>query len=634
MFNVSVDNFWNEIDEGVHQRDEVLSNYQVLLDQYVGKGMNLLAGQSDWPDNYSYQYCTYMVPKIVLDNPRVSITTRRQVSESMVMQLQEMLMGAVESGQLDPMSAQKMYAQATQPNTTALAIEHGLNKWVRDSNYHSTLDRVCYDFLQAYGITLTTLGVMPGHDPRDPDSLRWPLSKRIAPRRFVQDSLALHHTESRWQAHQSIEDKADLIARAKANPESGWIMDALQALPETTGREELDSESTSYTANLQRKEVVLYEAWVGEYTEDGWPGPDEGYNGGLFTIAGTQGHQGEEQGKGAYIRKPRPFYGPRWGPYTQWGVYINPDNPYPLSPLLATFTQQAELNAHAKAMSRSASQYKRIVLVSDRNPKLAQDIAESPDMFVVTVDDEQFDKDQVVVIEIGGITDQQLRHYEVFTNRLEELLGLTQTQKGNIDPRATATVESIAQSSSELRISYLKNKFRQSVRQDLMSKVFYFVNDDRIQFGLGAEAGEALGMLRPEFFGGPSEDGDHISIEDLELEIDAYSMERTDEALLQKRMMEAFQLIMAAAPMMIQQPWIDWREMVRKIGDALNLPDLVDIIKFDMIQQMSQMAMQQGMGQPQQMSADGLKRSQSGSSQPSTSQAREQGQQSQLARSA
>ena len=132
-------------------------------------------------------------------------------------------------------------------------------------------------------------------------------------------------------------------------------------------------------------------------------------------------------------------------------------------------------------------------------------------------------------------------------------------------------------------------------------------HDDRVSFPLGREGAQALLEADPKFTGGVRMPG----WEDLEVAVDAYSMERVSEALVQKRAMELLQITTSVAQGMMAMPFIKWHEILSVVGDALNMPNLSDMIDQNSMAQQSQQA--QGgppmggppSGQGQQMNAMG-----------------------------
>ena len=96
-----------------------------------------------------------------------------------------------------------------------------------------------------------------------------------------------------------------------------------------------------------------------------------------------------------------------------------------------------------------------------------------------------------------------------------------------------------------------------------------------------------LGEVDPIFTGGDV-DGDY---DDLLMQIDPYSMERTSEVVLQRRAIEVVQLIGNIAPLFAQAPWVDWPTVMGMLGQTMNIPSLGSIIDLEKAGQ----AMQQGM---------------------------------------
>ncbi len=201
---------------------------------------------------------------------------------------------------------------------------------------------------------------------------------------------------------------------------------------------------------------------------------------------------------------------------------------------------------------------------------------------------------------MGGISDQQLVMYGQLKSALFRAMGMDDQQLGKVDSNATATAVAVADESVATRVSYIEGKFLAGVRQALRSKLWYACMDERVQFRLGAEFSEQLGMVEPWFQGG----GD-FNINDLELVIDPYSMGRTSEQALQNRVSQFIETLLALAPAMLQFPFIDWKAVIRSLTQVLNLPGMDQAIDFNMIEQMGQMqAAMGGMQMGMEMSPD------------------------------
>lgn len=580
------DGLYQEITAAETERDKALKDYETLVKQYAGEEIHLDDQAIRMPENLTYEWLSFIVPKIVMHNPRTSVTSRRKTAETVANGLRVMLAMSVSGGEMEIEEAEQIFEQVRKTGHDAMAVQHGLNRWCAQNEYYSTLDRACYHTLMAF----CALKSRVGPDPNDA-GLRWPVSDLVPPERLLIDPACLHYKEALWLGDWRIESKK----RLKQIVDEGgpWKKKAVDKI----------ASYSDENLGLQRDEIRVYEIWVPDHESDPGELDEHEVHGTLFTVGAVK--DGDAT-RGEFLRDPRPYYGPRWGPYAMFGVYANQTTPYPMSPLLATFSQQKELQMHIAAMNRNAQQYKRLVLVSDKNPNLANDLRDQPDMFVITVEDEQFDKDQVVTIEVAGVPDQQIKHFELFKQRWDRIAGMDDAQRGAVAGKGTATEHAIADDASKIRTDYMEAKFTEGVRNDLKTKAWYMTHDERIRFRLGPEAGEAFGMLDPIYVGGIDDDSE-FSFDDLEIDIEPYSMPRTGEALMQKRVLDIFQLLTSAAPMMIQYPHIDWRKLVDQIGEAHNMPHLSDTVDFDMVKMMGQQMMEGGSG-PQQMSSDGLRR--------------------------
>ena len=552
MLDVSATNLYSEIQAAERYRDAHLEHYRDVINEYVGPaGPNGERGESA-PDNHVYEYLSLTIPRIIHDNPRVEARTRRPQSQ----------------GQ------------------SASALEHGLNRWIRDTDVRGTLIRVAYDMLISFGATITTQEPSGRHDPRSDFMPYWPQCYRIPPKRLIIDPMALSFDQARYVGHMWIRDKEDLLDEARDG--NGWDVDAIEHLAADAGTEGYYEQNRGRDVPT-RNEVVCYDLWVPEVELDDSPGSESGFHGTIYTITVGQTGGESDPDKVGYIREPRPYYGPKTGPYTFFGTYYVPDSAYPLSPIMASLGQADELNAHVRSAARSAAQYKRLILVDSKSKKLMQDVKSQPDNFVVPV--EGLDRDRVIPIELGGITNQQVNYIQMARERLDRNSGIHDVMRGNISGTATATEVATADASSSIRIDYLKRQFVRATEQMLYRSGWYLWNDDRVFFPIGGEAAQQMGMGEPYFQGGGEPPS---SYDDIELEVDAYSMERTNEAMQQRRALEALQVVSNVAAAMPQAPYVNWEALLKQVGDSMNMPGMAQLIdKQALVQMQQQAAMQQ-----------------------------------------
>jgi hypothetical protein len=383
----------------------------------------------------------------------------------------------------------------------------------------------------------------------------------------------------------------------------------IERVGENSGVDEVRDEFASSRTIPDRKELVVYEVFVPEVPDDVAETIDEVtgmrmFNGMIYTLVKGQSAQAKKANEG-FARKPRPYYGPRTGPYTVFGVYTVPDDPYPLSPIAALVPQMDDVNHHLRSMRYSASAYKRLVAVDSRNAKLAQDIRDRDDLYVVLADG--IDPTQVVPIEIGGITPQQVQYASMAQDRLDRVSGIHDAMRGNVTGQPTATEISVAEAASGMRMAHLKRQFQECVNECMRNVAWFLFHDRKVVFPLGDEGVAVMGEPEPLF----SPMAMVGVFDDLDIDIEAMSMERVSDMVLQKRALEMLQIVGQLAQSVIAAPHVKWKDVMSVVGDAMNIPNLGDLIDLSKVMQMQQGASQapQGGDSPQQALSQILSRS-------------------------
>jgi len=557
MLDVSAKNLYEEVCSAERFRDAHLSRVPSMVENYVGDSYRTdLNGQ--WSENNYYEFIRLTTGKIIFDNPKTRVKTRRPATQRLVAQ----------------------------------AMQYGLNRWVRDVKLRRLLKRVYAAQCFCYSVVQTVIEPQPWMDPRKASMPHWPQCYVIESDRFGFDPLCTWFGAARYSFHKFVRDKEDLLDEAEMHPEMGWNTDAINAIGADSGIENLKRGGSSDRQSLTRKEIVLYDVWVPEMeTGD----PQMGFHGTIYTIAASPSSD-RNGGDYGYIREPRPYYGPRWGPYTLFGVYPVPGDPYPLAPFVATRPQSQDMNDVARSTNKAINEYKRLVLCSAENPDLAMKL-KKPDNLVLTV--KGFNKDQVEVIEIGGVTEQHLKQLEIMLARGDRNIGISQTQQGKVTGATATEIAEVGAAASD-SLSYIKQEFTDAVVQVLDSAGWALYHDDRIEFPLGEDAAAALvdpmtgqSMVEPWFAGGSHLDDSGAKYDDLELEIEPYSMERMNEALMRAQYAEMMELAIASAAVIPTAPFFDWKKLFDKGGEVMNDPTFGEFYNAETANVMQMMTAQQ-----------------------------------------
>jgi hypothetical protein len=594
MLDTSPANLWREYMAAKEYREEHLRSLRDRIARYVGPAYrgDVRRDEQYEPENHEFEYLSLVVPKIAYDNPRVRVVSQRQGSQRDV----------------------------------AVALQAGLNRWIREVNLRRVLSRVCVDMLLAWGCAMVTMeedmeqelpedvaafraSLHRSQHPEDVGPIMRPKVHRISNQRVFWDPVALDVSEARYMGHEWIADKEDLLARARENPEEGWYYDVLSGLAENQGLDEVRrrgrSETSATASNIpSRGEVVCMDIFVRGHQIEGDPHtPSQGYNGAIFCLALSGDGNGAVE-----VRKARMAYCPPWGPYTFFGAYYVPDQTAPLAPTVAIHAQVRTLNLHARAVSAAAGRRKRVAFVSKSSPSLQRHVKAAIDGDVVPTDTEELNNN-LKEVELGGLTPAAIQGLQLERERRDRIAGMSDAMRGSVTGGATATENAIADEAGSTRMAFLKQQFSDATTQLLKTVAWYLYKDDRIAFPLGDEAKQAglpegMDAGAPQdawFFGGMENEGSGAAFRDLDLEIEAYSMERTSESVQMKRMMEVVQIISQVIPAAIQGP-INLKDLMNMLGDMTNIPELGKVVNLQAAQLLQTMMLQGAIQQQMQPS--------------------------------
>ena len=570
-------------------RDAVVDSSYEMIREYHGP--HYLKGQQSEnpaPENHWWEWLNTVTPQVVYDNPTVHVTSRR-------------------SGPF---------------RDAADALAAGLNAWCPRVNLWRTLMEVFHDAAFSFGVVRVAYEPQPGTS----GELRpfAPRAYRVAPHRWFCDASADRYDpltgRGRFAGHMWRRDKDDLLADPRYDHE---------AVAELAADAELgkwDGKAVKKKGQKPRNEIMGYEIWVPEVqlTDDPLA------NGALYTLATAQNQRGDSS-EPRWIRDPRPYYGPPSGPYTLFGFHLVPDCPYPLSPFAATYEQVKALNAHVTAAARSASRQKRLVAVDATHASDADTIQDAKDGSVVLIDGLKDGAAQQ--IDLGGAADSVHDYIDRLRERRDRVTGLSDLDRGNVAEDATATAVAEAANQRNARLSLLQRGFQDATNQVLQTAGWYLyqmedavmplpqeVADETISRFIGRDTGipsqEVHRQMREldyqptvTFTGGPADETitelltddvnpeyalspnvPGMAFDDLELSIEAYSMGRTNEAVLQRNTLQLAEIVPGLLEAHQKFPHLNLEELLDMIGQPMNLRGLSErLLDRALMGQMTQM---------------------------------------------
>lgn len=564
---------WELYRSAVRRRERALDDWEDTLERYGGPSY---AGEDCGPgseiENPEFETVAQLAPDIVWDNPRVQVKTAR------------------------PGAAQAV----------AKALHRGANRNIQTTGMRRTAQRVLVSSLLRYGVFFEELVDQTGYGHvqpapeapmgTEPFLPKRPCTRAISIRRYFQDPTATCPEEIRFRGHEEIAFVDDLLERALTHPEEGWNVDLLRRL---AASDETDVEDV-YRPQAKgetppRGEISYVVMYVDGATIEGGPGPDQGFSGVWVTLYST-GANDNGKGQADELRAPYPAFGPKGGPYTLAGEYTMVDDEIPFAGIQAGSAALAERSAHQSALSKSAARRKSIALVDTADQATALAIEDAEDGDVVGVPG--LDKNKVEALEVGGVTDQALAYKAYLDQKTDRVLGADDASVGNVTGKATATENAIASNATSTRTSGRKRAFQDALADALRVKLWFLYYSDRVAFPIPSEAAQisgpppgsqpsadGLSITPPEewFYGGNVTPGSGFTFEDLELEIEPYSMTRTSPEVQAALSMYLGGPFLQEIGMLAQNPAVDPAKWLQARADAMNFPGIIEIVDVRML---------------------------------------------------
>lgn len=572
MLDLTPYRWYEELRAAEKYRDQFLDDWEEVISHYHGPGYKSSGApifeESHDPENHAFEWISLIGTSMTQSNPRTRVHTARQ----------------------------GIARQA------ALGMQFALNRWIRMVGFKEVNELLVADYGLKYCVAAVFPRPMPGMGGAEGPS-RWPSLRRISPRRYNQDPVSVERSEQRWRSHQVIRDKEDVLQEASDHPEAGWNIDAIMSVPEN-----IDVQSVRGPGNdpnipwhVDRHEISYDEIWVPEFQPDPKKGPDKGYNGAILTLARGETYD-SAVGDASWIRPPRPFFGPRWGPYETAGGFVVPDDATPLSPIGATEAQADHLNAVARAVQRAVEDYKRIAIVGNGDPELETIITEGKHGYVYTCNAEDLQRN-VVQLELGGLTAQFLAAEDRARQSLDRNSGMPEAMRGNVEGGATATEVNLAASGASNRFGRHIQKFRDLNVRLLRTAAWYLEFDDSmVPIHLGEEAARQLTdeqgqpVEEPVWQPGISKDQKFADFDDYDFEIELFSMEMSSEQQALMAATELDQLILNVGGAMTDPRFlhVDWKEYTQQREQLRGATGVGKLFDFEMARELAAKFLQMG----------------------------------------
>lgn len=563
-FDYSPENLLQEVEAACTHRDHYNACNKSLTEVYHGSHFrDDKRPENPSPENYPFSFIANVQPRLVFTNPRFNCAS----------------------------------ATVALPVEVCDSIGRALNQWARTENLQEKLEPFVTQALLVWSVMLTTFETIS-----DDAQLPAGKMKRMAPKcyqienhRYFVDPTSTPATPARFQGHMWVRDREDLETLP------GIDKATLEELVSDLDMEKLKRPNANSSGGVEspaRYEVVGYEVWVPECND--FRTDPKTQNGTVFTLGIVNGQTengAQKRSKAGFLRKPRPFFGPKWGPYTRLGYYEVPGETYELSPVAVCMQQVEELNAHVVAVANAAARMKNLVFVDASADTLEHAVTNSPDGSVLGVPN--ISKDQIIAVTVGGPAPEQIQYVQLLRERMDRSIGIDDAQRGDLDPNVTATATNVAYQTMSVRMDYLKKRTNDAVRQLANTAAWYFCVSNNVVMFLSPDDAEELGMSKPVFLGGPQEGQPPISWEHACLEIEPYSMGHVDESQLAQETMETVAIAVQLATEMAQAPWLKWDVILEEMSKVRKLDWLGEVVNNELFIAYQHMQVQQSQQQHQ-----------------------------------
>ena len=517
MFDPTTEELYLEIQAAIDETVQHTAPAQDLVRRYTGRWYRQDSGDQDPdPENFGYSFLSNILPQLQIDNPAVRVEASRVIGHSIISQ----------------------------------AMNDGINTVIQEVDWAEIHLPVMAEFCFCRGVTLHFIK----EDARFSRGTVTPAVKKVPCARFFQDSLAEETEEDEFRGHWFYADLNDLENDPRV------IKAALAHISPTgegdVGEPSPSSEKQAYkkrsASDLGRKRVKVYSVWLRKKNV-------------IRVLA--QGSKTVE------LYPETEYWGDPFGPYQLYDAYPVPGQAWPLSPLIAVEDQTTDLNIHARAMGRSAARRKSIGLVEASNPDLGSKLTDAEDGEILLV---KGITGNHVIIEVGGVTQQQYVITEYLRERLDRISGMTATVQGSVGAANTATEAQIADSALSNRIGYLRRRVLKATERSLLKVGWFLFHTEGIIIPVNRRDQYSGEQLEGLFFGGPWPTDAGATWDDFQLRVMPYSMQRESEQMMQGRtlgFLQVFYDAMEKAPFM---PWVRWMSLLRDVGQAFHMEDKAD----------------------------------------------------------
>jgi hypothetical protein len=243
----------------------------------------------------------------------------------------------------------------------------------------------------------------------------------------------------------------------------------------------------------------------------------------------------------------------------------------PLGPISASWANTIEENAVDQSFATAVKSYKNLFVYDNSLEDVAQKLAAAPHLSMVGV--QGFERAKAGSFTHGGPTEFHAAYLAHVRARNDRGLGVNDQLRAMVGQSDSATESTLAAAANDVTLDTMRRETYAAAERIGRTAMWYMYHMETVEFPLGGDAAEELGLEKPHFFGGI---GPKLKIpfEAIGLRIEAYSMERTNEARRQAAILQAINLMGSLATLPTQAPYFAYGEILQALGDSIGLPEM------------------------------------------------------------
>jgi len=578
-----------ELEPAIEERRRRLAEWPRQISEYHGKFFRGRSGggvkrKAANPKNFAFSWNTRVIPEIAWQNPRVD-------------------------------------TEAIAPGVTErdlLLQKTATNQLIHDLKLASFLARgpmLNAQWTCGYVmIAMEEIGGMPvvdvppiagwyGRDKTKRAPMR-PCVYDLPPSRVLEDPNATTLEETRFIAYDWRRSKAELLEEARNDPSIGWNLDLIHGMGADDDSNDDSMAWGPREVDNQRGDVYGRTVWVKNAKPINPENtPDKGYHGVLYVIPA----KGNVEEDSEWLRPPRDFFGPECGPIYRFGVHNAPGYATFFGTLTATQEQADSLALTASANTQSARNFKQMVLVNDKDPRLVQKIRDGKHHYVYGT--KEFTSSDVASVAIGGISDQNLIQEQREQSELDDISGLGELQRGVVTGKATATENVRAEDNGSVRFEWIEKRMYACTQDLIEGLAWYLEQHEDVLFPLSQESALALGykpeqaidedgypVIGPDgepilemgttWFRGGKKDPESLIVATSKVKIIPKSMSRRGNQRERQAMMEFYGWLAGIMPFLRAHPELSASDIIDDGAEALGLPKMSKRIDWELFEEL------------------------------------------------